>query len=241
MAIAEENIDTKWIFILMTIIMIGFTYLAINPVLQAQNTLDVYTVDSKPLNVTYSDWTARWWQWALSIPSSVNPAGDTTGQYCDQKQDGPVWFLAGTFGGPALERTCTIPEGKAILFSPINAECSFAEYKNLKYEAELRECAKAVQDSVEAMVVSVDGIRVENLEKYRVQSSIFAVELPENNVFGIDATETQAVSDGNWVFLKPLPLGEHIIHSKGNAGEVVTPQVELPAFSSDVTYRLIVK
>ena len=136
---------------------------------------------------------------------------------------------------------CTIPEGKAIFFSPINAECSFAEYQDVKYEAELRECAKAVQDAVEEMEVSVDGIRVENLEQYRVQSSIFAVELPENNVFGIPATKTQAVSDGNWVFLKPLPLGEHIIKSKGSAGEVVTPQGRIGAFSSDVTYHLIVK
>src|SRR5687768_9033242 len=140
MATAQENLDIKLIFVFMTIIIIGFTYLAINPVLQAQNTIDVYTIDSRPFNVTYNDWTAKWWQWALSIPSSVNPAGDTTGQYCDQKQDGPVWFLAGTFGGPA-ERTCTIPEGKAIFFSPINAECSFAEYQDVKYEAELRECA----------------------------------------------------------------------------------------------------
>jgi len=28
-------------------------------------------------------------------------------------------------------------------------------------------------------------------------------------------TTTQAVSDGNWVFLKPLTFGEHVIYFKG--------------------------
>jgi hypothetical protein len=28
-------------------------------------------------------------------------------------------------------------------------------------------------------------------------------------------TTTQAVSDGNWVFLKPLTVGEHVISFKG--------------------------
>ena len=226
--------------VVVILVIMGLTYLAQNPVSQAQSGIDVYTIDSKPYDVTYGNWTAKWWQWALSIPSNVNPAGDNTGEYCGQKQSGPVWFLAGTFGGSA-ERKCTIPEGKAIFFSPINAECSFTEYQNIKDESGLRECAKAVQDAVDQMAVSVDGIKLENLVKYRIQSPIFEVELPEDNIFGIPATKTQAVSDGNWVFLKPLSKGEHIIKSSGHSGKVVTPQVQMGAFTSEVTYHLIIK
>jgi hypothetical protein len=49
---------------------------------------------------TSSDLGASWWQWALSIPTAQNPLLDTTGANCAQKQDGPIWFLAGVgFGG----------------------------------------------------------------------------------------------------------------------------------------------
>ena len=39
--------------------------------------------------------TAEWWQWALSIPTVVNPQSDTTGQNAVVGQRGPIWFLAG--------------------------------------------------------------------------------------------------------------------------------------------------
>ena len=67
-----------------------------------------------------------------------------------KSQSGPVWFLAGTFGGKA-ERTCTIPSGKAILFPPINTECSYKENPMLKTESDLRACAKHLQDETTQM------------------------------------------------------------------------------------------
>ena len=39
--------------------------------------------------------TGEWWQWALSIPTSVNPLLDTTGERCMIGQRGSTWFLAG--------------------------------------------------------------------------------------------------------------------------------------------------
>ena len=41
--------------------------------------------------------------------------------------------------------------------------------------------------------------------------------MPENNILGLPAnTSTQAVADGNWVFLKPLSQGKHEIIFKGD-------------------------
>src|SRR5437763_11387933 len=68
---------------------------------------------SSPYGLTYGEWSARWWQWLLAIPPNVNPNFDGTSldpdvatvNDCAQGQSGPVWFLAGTFGGPA-ERAC---------------------------------------------------------------------------------------------------------------------------------------
>jgi hypothetical protein len=63
---------------------------------------------------------AEWWQWALSIPTSVNPQTDTTGEFSVVGQRGPIWFLAGTFGGGTATRSCSVPQGAALFFPVIN-------------------------------------------------------------------------------------------------------------------------
>ena len=179
------------------------------------NGVEIFTTDATPYGLTYGEWTARWWQWAYSIPSDVHPAYDDSGEYCAEGQSGPVWFLAGTYEHPA-ERHCTIPAGKAILFPILNSECSYVEFPGLNTEKELRQCAKQIQDSVVHLEASIDGTPISGLEQYRVQSTLFNLTLGQNNILELPAnTNTQAISDGNWVFLKPLSPGEHIIYFKG--------------------------
>jgi len=175
-----------------------------------------FTADTMQYNLTYGEWTARWWQWVLSIPEDRNPAADETGQYCGEGQSGPVWFLAGTFGG-LIERNCDIPAGKSILFPVINAECSYAEYPDLRTESELRSCAFSSNEGVSELMVTIDGQAIDEsqLRSYRVQSPLFNLTLSENNIFGLPASTTQAVSDGFWVFLPPLGSGQHEIHFRG--------------------------
>jgi hypothetical protein len=167
-------------------------------------------------NRTYGEWTAKWWQWLVSIPEDRNPAADETGQNCGEAQSGSVWFLVGTFGGGA-SRACNIPAGMSLLFSVLNAECSYAEYPDLRTESELRSCAVSSNDAVTELMVIIDGQAIDNsqLRSYRVQSPIFDMTLPENNIFGLPAGTTQAVSDGFWVFLPPLEPGSHVIHFRG--------------------------
>ena len=174
-------------------------------------------------NLTYGEWTARWWQWALSIPEEINPAADETGENCHEGQSGPVWFLAGTFGG-LNERVCTIPAGKSILFPVINAECSYAEYPGLRSESELRECAVSSNEGVNELMVTIDGkaIAESQLRSYRIQSPLFEVNFPRGNIFGVAEGPSQAVSDGFWVFLPPLAPGEHEIHFRGSIVDFTT-------------------
>ena len=95
---------------------------------------------------TYGEWTAKWWQWAHSLPAATNPLRQEGMVDCSHGQSGPVWFLAGTLGGGA-ERTCTIPHRKALLFPLVNADfvnvpgdcgraegCTEAEKRQLLYE-----------------------------------------------------------------------------------------------------------
>ena len=173
--------------------------------------------DTVQYDISYTEWTARWWQWLLSIPIDRNPAADETGENCDEGQIGPVWFLAGTFGG-LNERVCAIPAGKSILFPVINAECSYAEYPDLRSEAELRQCAVSSNEGITELMVTIDGRAISQSEllRYRVQSPLFDVNFPRGNIFSVQEGPSQAVSDGIWVFLPPLTPGQHEIHFKGS-------------------------
>jgi hypothetical protein len=183
------------------------------------SSVEVFQLDSQPFGLSYADWTAKWWQWAYSIPRDVNPSYDDTGKYCAEGQSGPVWFLTGTYKHPA-NRYCTIPAGKAILFTILNSECSLAEFPSLKTEEQLRQCAKQMQDSVVHLEASVNDVPLTGLEKYRIQSKLFNFTIPPDNILGLPPQTTQAVSDGNWVFLEPLPVGNHTIYFKGGLRNV---------------------
>jgi hypothetical protein len=50
-------------------------------------------------------------------------------------------------------------------------------------------------------MASLNGIEIPNLENYRIQSDLFNITLPANNILGLPAQTTQALSDGNWLFL----------------------------------------
>lgn len=221
---------------------VGGVFIVSSQSAQAQGNIPadtlVFPVDSKPYGKSYAEWSAIWGQWLLSIPVNKSPAGDPTGENCGINQQGPIWFLAGTFGG-AAERTCTIPAGKAIMFSPINSECSYAEYPDEKTESDLLECAKTIQDLTTYAQATINGTAIENLDSFRIESPLFNVTFPENNVFGIPPGRTQAISDGIWIILKPLPPGEHKIGSKGTSVDFTT--LAKSTFVSDATYRIIVK
>jgi hypothetical protein len=174
----------------------------------------VYDLNSNPFSISYSDWTEKWWQWTYSIPWNKNPSYDDTGEYCNENQHGPVWFLTQGFGHP-VERTCIIPQNTALLIPLLNSECSYAEFRELKTEKELRKCAKNMQDFVTGAEASLNNITIFNAEKYRIQTDLFNFTLPQDNILNLTAQTTQAVADGNWLFLKPLPPGKYELKVKG--------------------------
>ena len=174
----------------------------------------LYSINENPYGITYGEWTAKWWQWAYSIPVSINPAYDNTGIHCSINQTSPTWFFPGTYAHD-VTRSCTIPEGTSILFPILNSECSYAEFPSLKNESQLRDCAKGEQDKVYSLKASIDGNKLENLNQYRMQSPLFNFTLPSENILHLNPQITQGVSDGNWVFVKPLSIGKHKISFKG--------------------------
>src|SRR5262249_44854527 len=100
--------------------------------------------------------------------------------------------------------------------SILNAEASTLE-GNGTTEAELRAAAKSLQDHAVSMEAAVDGVPVNDLERYRVRSPLFTFgPLPPNNLLGSPAGSTSpSVADGVFLMLNPLPPGRHQIHWGG--------------------------
>jgi hypothetical protein len=195
-----------------------------------------YPPESKPYNLTYGEWSAKWWQWVFSLPQDINPLLDITGEDCAQNQRGPVWFLTGTTGG-SMERTCTIPEGKAILFpilNFVNVRAALSET-----EEDLRRIPKDQADKAAVLEASVDSVPLQDLQNYRAESPLFNVTLPEGNILGIPGGSSEAVADGYWVMLQPLPAGEHTIHFSGAYVDVTAP-AGASNIVTEATYHLTI-
>jgi hypothetical protein len=199
--------------------------------------IQVYPPNSKPYGLSYGDWTATWWKWAFSIPKAEDPFSAANSGSCAQKQSGPVWFLVGTTGGSA-DRNCTIPFGKAILTPIINNECSRTEYPNLKTATDLANCASSPMDHVISKVETVDGVQIQNLNDYRIRSSLFNMTTAGNNIFDVTPGPTQAVSDGYWTILSPLSLGTHVIKFSGVSGDFTSTATQNLAV--DITYHITI-
>jgi hypothetical protein len=189
---------------------------------------------------------AEWWQWALSIPTPVNPQLDTTGEKAVVGQRGPIWFLSGVFGGGTATRTCSVPEGTQLFFPVINGiglnvpNVCGQNGRNLTV-SEVRAMAADQIAGAANLSVTLDRKAITNLQPPVGQFTVFAVALPEDNVFdspcarlgGVPAgVYSPAVGEGFYVLLDPLSVGKHTLHF----------HAENPSqgFTQDVTYKLTV-
>jgi hypothetical protein len=156
---------------------------------------------------------------------------------CNINQKGYFFFLAGTLGGDAVERTCTIPKGKAIFFPVYNA---FQTIEDNNPNADtIPEIKQIVIDNVNQatnLKASVDGVNIKVDNKLRALSNVFKFTLGEDNIFGPGAAGTYiSVSDGYWVPLKPLKPGNHEISFSADG----PPPPD--ASRIDVTYHITVQ
>lgn len=211
----------------------------------------VFPIQSRPHGLTYGQWSARWWQFALQ---------QTNLNICTpDRPRSRVTFLA---GGSVLP-SCTVPVGMATMFPVFNVEWSVAEAQaqqmvtptqsclipglpNGTSDADLLACATAQANQAVGMGASleadVDGVTLHNLPNYRAVSPPFNFTAAAGNPFGVPTGPSRAVADGFWIILTPLSPGMHTIHF---AATVPFPNVNPPAmpftFQEDTTYHLIVQ
>lgn len=167
----------------------------------------------------YAEWSAAWWQWAMSMP--VEPYVIPDGRFCDLGQEGPVWFLAGTDGSFDAKRDCRVPAGKHLFLPVINmfqqTRLGVEKGKKVTSCKQLQASVAVNNDHLVSAVVLIDGVRVKNVASYRVRSNgCFPMypHLPEDDRY---ITPT-AASDGYWLMIEPLPIGRHTITVGANYG-----------------------
>jgi hypothetical protein len=144
---------------------------------------------------------ARWVQWAASSPIARNPISDKTGKWAAANQPDDVWFLAGTFGGPA-ERQCAVPAGRPLFLPAFN----------------MWEWPSRTPTAVPSAYgnLTVDGVPTEldvigTPEPFQVKGALLnpVTRMPR----GINVTVW-----GIWRRLDPLAPGEHVVEFDGGDG-----------------------
>jgi hypothetical protein len=200
---------------------------------------------------TYGEWAAKWFQWAYAGPEGENAVEDETGEFCAVHQpEGRVWFLAGTFGRPGVQRTCTVPPHRALFYPLINVswtDCPGTPDEDLT-DAQVRAllASSAAGDLACQLTSTLDGAAISSLQilTVRTQSPTFTTILPEKSIIAgnctppLPAGETgRQIAEGYWVMLPPLSPGKHTLTLHGAGCEAATGEV---FFETGVTYDLTV-
>jgi hypothetical protein len=206
-------------------IALAIALLCANPIAHAQKTSPVFAPNELILGMTYGDWTAAWWQFYLQIPNvNNNHPFLATGTACNNGNQpaGPVFFLAAVNSQTSqtqVVHNCTVPAGSPILFPVINNEISNLEING--GDADLRTGAFSPFPLLTPppLSVSLDGVSIDSLNLFRFESPVFPFTAPSplsNFIFytktvSNNSSSPLSVSDGYWVAIKPLPVGQHTL------------------------------
>ena len=151
----------------------------------------------------------EWWANALETEVSKNPlVGNadpciTLGRH----------VLAPAFNpDPESEISCTVGKGTFILAITFTSECSDAEEAPFfgATPRERRKCAIAADDGLTTNEVIIDG-KTYDVSRHRVQTFDRRVRLPEDDLFGVDATSMRFSADGWAPLIEPLKPGHHVV------------------------------
>jgi hypothetical protein len=191
---------------------------------------------------TYEQWSGAWWSWLYSIPASTNPALDATGEFCQEGQQGPVFNLAGTFGGSA-NRTCTIRHGKPVFFPIITLaadNCGVPPQDQLSIE-QILAIQENYPNTVTSVTLEVDGVVIgddkDELASFLTDTTEFSYVVPaEDSLYDLMGSDFEGACAPSFVrgyfVMLQLDRGQHTIHFTGAQDN---------GFAIDTTYQLTVR
>lgn len=194
----------------------------------------------------YQHLAVDWLRWMMGQPFSTGPVTDPTGASCGLDQHGPVFYLAGTTGGPAT-RECDIPRNKALFFPLINSWLiPYAE--EVDEPGEMEELIAFAEEyfpynraTTCTLTLRLDGEEVladtaeRDEELWTDVYDPFPIFLDDDNYYSPDpgGEYPAALTAGHFALFKPLSRGHHTLELGG-----VRCDGEEILFETAVTYDL---
>lgn len=219
-------------------------------VLMSASGLDVsfFSKDEQPFGIAYETWIAKYWNWDYSIPldSETNTFLGLKDNGCFIHKENSVAMLIDTAVGGTWNQVCTVPSGTAFLIPLWTGECdrSAKGFETASFE-ELSKCARDFDLGKVSGEVKVDNILLAKLGAVDYTTSIannvteistkeFNVTIPSDSHMMFEKPGNFGAAAHGWfVFLKPLPPGDHTIYYQNSvepttlsgAGNVNTAQI----------------
>ena len=221
--------------------------------------IELFSKDEMPFDVPYDTWVSKYWNWWLGL--STDEATPTPDGCVINKSEPMVMLMETTVDG-SPNQVCNVSSDQGIIIPMWIAWCDTGDHKGLSDE-QLTKCAREEYNLGKiGSEVKVDGVPVADLDvvmslisgslDYDInsltnvtefQSKGFNLTIPEDTQAANSVPGTwRAGSHGWWVFLKPLPPGEHTISYNvrvAPTGALTSPGTN-PHFA-DITYRLNVE
>jgi len=156
-----------------------------------------------------ADWTADWFTWAWQAPVTSSPLLDTTGEFANENNNGPVFFIAGTAGGNAV-RSFDVPGGRPILIPMINL------FDTLDPPALTDAIINDFLAHVTDAFAIIDGVSVANPFSFLEVTDFFSMGPVRADgllgtlfpsIVGVDAFPTKGA--GYWLMVDGLAAGPH--------------------------------
>jgi hypothetical protein len=168
--------------------------------------VEVLAPDESWAGISRAEWTARAWQWWLSLPTDVNPS--MTQQGCSYGQAGPVYFLPIN----ADNVHCVVAEGTAIYVTAEYSWCSTIEPAPAfgRNEEELQACASLANTGITSHV-TINGHDVGDTGQYRLATAAFPITLSEGNLSLAPPGVALAVAETSNFIIAPPPPGDYEI------------------------------
>lgn len=240
-------------------ILLCFSIFFVIPGLHRVYGLGLFSKGEKPFGKSYDDWASEFWnKWIAKNTDQATPKPDG----ClivnnDYKSESMVMLMETADVSFPPTQACQISSNQGIIIPLWIGWCDTGSDKNQN----LTKCAKEQNLGNIASDVKVDGIPVAKLDvkqsvipgsgllDYKINSltnvtqstsKTFTLTIPPDTHKPNQVAGTwQAVSDGWWVFLKPLSPGQHTIFYNIRVtptGALTSPGTN-PHFA-DITYKL---